>query len=210
MKADTSPSPTRRVTDAPTRMFHWLFALCFTGAYLTSESERVQVVHAAFGYTMVALLVFRLIYGWLGPRPVRWSSVITKLKSGWAWCRTFQLQDVSAANLRSAQNFALVLATSCLLVLAVPLILSGHVLYVGASDWLESVHELVANIMLLLVLAHVGLLLLISVLRNTNLAIPMWRGRVLGAGPDLVSTPRVWLAFVLFMISCAFGLWSAL
>ncbi len=210
MITDESPSPTRRVADAPTRMFHWLFALCFTGAYLTSESERVQVVHATFGYTMVALLVFRLVYGWLGPRPVRWSSVITKLMSGWAWCRTFQFQDVFSANFRSAQNFALILATSSLLVLAVPLILSGHMLYVGTSDWLEAVHELMANFMLLLVLAHLGLLLLVSILRGMNLALPMWRGRMPGAGPDLIATPRVWLAVVLLMVSSAFGLWSVL
>ena len=210
MKADTCPSPTRRVTDAPTRMFHGLFALCFTGAYFTSESERVKVAHATFGYTMAALLLFRLLYGWLGPRSVRWSSIITKLKSGWVWCRNFQLQDLSAAYLRSAQNFALVVATSGSLILAVPLILSGHVLYVGTSDWLESAHEMVANIMLLLVLAHLGLLVLIGVLRDTNLAMSMWRGRVPGAGPDLVAAQRVWLAWVLLMISSAFGLWSAL
>jgi hypothetical protein len=27
----------RRVVDAPTRMFHWLFALCFAGAYITAD-----------------------------------------------------------------------------------------------------------------------------------------------------------------------------
>lgn len=210
MITNKSTSPTRRVADAPTRMFHWLFAMCFTGAYLTSASERVQVVHAAFGYTMVALLVFRVLYGWLGPRPVQWTSVITKLLSGWAWCRTFRLQDALSTNFRSAQNFALVLATCSLLVLAVPLTLSGHVMYVGTSDWLEAVHEITANFMLLLVLAHLGLLLLISILRGTNLAIPMWRGRVPGAGPDLVATSRVWLAIFLLMASCAFGLWSVL
>jgi len=210
MIADKVTTPSRRVTDAPTRMFHWLFALCFTGAYLSSESERAQVLHAVFGYSMVALLAFRLIYGWLGPLPVRWSSLIKKLMSGWGWCRSFQLIDLFGANLRSAQNFALVLATCSLLVLSVPLIFSGHMLYDGTSEWLEAVHELVANLMLLLVLAHLSLLLLISILRGTNLAIPMWRGRVPGAGPDLVTTPRVWLAFLLLMISSAFGLWSVI
>ena len=110
----------------------------------------------------------------------------------------------------SAQNFAMVLATCCLLILSVPLILSGHVLYVGILDWPESVHELVANIMLLLVMVHLGLLVLVSVMRGTNLAIPMWRGRVSGRGPDLVATPRNWLAFVLLMVACGFGLWAAL
>ena len=190
MIADTALSTTRRVTDAPTRMFHWLFALCFTGAYLTSESERVQIVHAAFGYTIIALLVFRLIYGWLGPRSVRWSSVITKLKA--------------------AKNFSLVWTTSCLLVLPAPLILSGHVLYVGTSDWLEEVHGFVANMMLLMVLAHLGSLVLISIWRGANLALPMWRGRVPGRGPDLITRPRVWLAVLLLTGSAVFGLWSVL
>ena len=210
MIADKPKTPSRRVTDAPTRMFHWLFALCFTGAYFSSESERMQVLHAAFGYTMVGLLAFRLLYGWLGPLPVRWSSIIKKLMSGWAWYRSFQLTKLFGSNLRGAQNFALVLATSSLLVLSVPLILSGHVLYVGSSDWLEAAHELLANFMLLCVLAHLALLLLISILRGTNLAMPMWRGRVPGTGPDLVFSPRLGLALGLLIVSSAFGLWAVL
>ena len=142
----TSLGTTRRVVDAPTRMFHWLLALCFVGAYLTSESERLQVVHAAFGYSMLALLVFRLLYGWLGPRPVRWTSLATRLRSGWAWCRSLRSpKNVFGMNSRAGQNFALVLATSGLLVLPMPLLLSGHVLYTGSADWLEEVHELAAN-----------------------------------------------------------------
>lgn len=204
------PKTTRRVVDAPMRLFHWLFALCFTGAYLTSESERVQQLHAALGYTIVALLVFRLAYGWLGPRPVQWSSLLTKLRSGWIWCRSLRsLDSLSGTNFRSGQNFALVLATSGLLALAVPLLLSGHVLYVDSADWLEEVHEFTANTMLLLVLAHLSLLLVLSVLRGTNLARPMWKGDVVGTGPDLVAHARVWLALVLLVCAAAFGVWAA-
>lgn len=205
----TSSGVTRRVVDAPTRMFHWLLALCFVGAYLTSESERLQVAHAAFGYTMLALLVFRLLYGWLGPRPVRWTSLATRLRSGWVWCRSLRsLKDVFGVNFRAGQNFALVLATSALMVLPVPLLLSGHVLYVGTADWLEEVHEFMANSMLMLVFVHLGLLLVLSVLRGNNLALPMWRGRVPGAGPDLVASSRVWLALALLLCSGAFGVWA--
>lgn len=208
----STPLPvSRRVADAPTRMFHWLFALCFTGAYLTSESERVQLLHAAFGYTMLALLAFRLVYGWLGPRPVRWSSLTTKLRSGWAWARSLRdWQDVLGCNFRSGQNFALVLATSGLMLLPLPLLLSGHVMYVGSAEWLEKAHEFMANTMLLLVMAHLGLLLALSVWRRTNLALPMWCGRVPGVGPDLVASARVWLAFALLVLSGAFGLWAVL
>ena len=206
-----SSTATRRVVDAPTRMFHWLLALCFTGAWLTSESERWQVVHAALGYTMLALLVFRLLYGWLGPRPVRWTSWATKLRSGWTWCKSLRrVSDVWDVNFSAGQNFGLLLATTGLMVLPLPLLLSGHVLYVGSADWLEDVHEAMADAMLLLVFAHLGLLLVTSVLRGTNLALPMWRGRVTGSGPDLVASARVWLAIVLLVASVGFGFWAVL
>lgn len=209
MSPTLAPKATRRVVDAPTRLFHWLFALCFVGAYLTSESERVQQFHAAFGYTMVALLVFRVLYGWLGPRPVRWSSLLTKLRSGWTWCRSLRsLDSVWGTQARAGQNLALVLATTGLLLLAVPLLLSGHVLYVDSTDWLEEVHEFAGNTMLLLVFAHLAGLLVLSVLRGTNLARPMWRGHVAGAGPDLVARPRYWLAVLLFVGAVAFGVWA--
>src|SRR5574343_437826 len=68
----------RRITDAPTRLFHWAFATCFIGAYLSSDSERLLKIHAAMGYSMVVLLVFRLLYGWFGPRPMRWSALRSK------------------------------------------------------------------------------------------------------------------------------------
>ena len=70
----TQPVPpankaTRLVVDAPMRMFHWLFALSFVGAYVTADSERWRLVHVTLGYTMAGLLVFRLLYGLLGPEP---------------------------------------------------------------------------------------------------------------------------------------------
>lgn len=208
MIAVTSGVRTRRVTDAPTRMFHWMFALCFSGAYLTSESERFQIIHAGFGYSIVSLLIFRFFYGWLGPRSVRWASVMTKLKSGWAGCNTLHLRSVRTANLKTLHNFVRVLTTSNLLALSVPLLWSGHVLYVGSSNWLEEVHAFAANTMLLGVLMHLFLLLGGGVARGTNLAAPMLYGKVPGSGPDLVCASRLWLAIALMLTSCAFGFWA--
>ena len=58
---------TRKVIDAPTRIFHWGFALCFLGAYITSESEKLRLVHVTLGYTMAGLFAFRIIWGLVGP-----------------------------------------------------------------------------------------------------------------------------------------------
>ena len=65
------PSPSRRVKDAPTRITHWLMAICFFVAYITSEGETFRLLHVTMGYTLFGLVVFRLIYGIVGPRQAR-------------------------------------------------------------------------------------------------------------------------------------------
>jgi hypothetical protein len=45
----SAAAPGRLVTDAPTRMFHWLFALSFLGAYLTADGEHWRLLHVTLG-----------------------------------------------------------------------------------------------------------------------------------------------------------------
>ena len=33
------------VWDAPVRVFHWLLVLCFAGAWMTADSERLRLAH---------------------------------------------------------------------------------------------------------------------------------------------------------------------
>ena len=62
------------VWDLPTRLFHWLLAASFAGAWLTSESERFADVHAMLGYTMVLLVAFRILWGVAGTRYARFAA----------------------------------------------------------------------------------------------------------------------------------------
>ena len=63
--ADAKPASSRgrRVVDAPIRMFHWLFALSFVGAYVTADGERWRAMHVTLGYLFAGLLVLRVLYG---------------------------------------------------------------------------------------------------------------------------------------------------
>lgn len=75
---------------------------------------------------------------------------------------------------------------------------------VGLGDELiEALHELVANLMLMLILGHLLLLLIQSLIKRANLAAPMLSGinPSLGPGPDLVVKQRAWLAGLL-VIGC--------
>ena len=211
-------APSRRVTDAPTRMFHWLFALCFAGAYATADGEHWRLLHVTLGYTMAGLLGFRLLYGIFGPRTSGLGLLGRKLAGAPAWLRSLpQATSVTQINWRQGQNLLMALAIVLLLALVVPLTLSGYATY---NDWgaalggnwmgeaMEEVHEFFGNALLLVVLAHIALIAGLSVLRRKNQALPMLTGRVEGKGPDLVRKNRTWLAALLLIATLAFGAWQ--
>lgn len=203
-----SPRRSRLTVDAPTRAFHWLFALCFAGAWLTAESERWRQVHETLGYTFGGLLAFRLVYGLIGPRQVR-LGMLWRRASGWREL----LGRTPGAQLKLQRVATLGLGTALIALLAVaaPLVLSGHA---GQADWwgladpLEELHELFANAAMALVLAHLGLIALLSVWRRRNLAAPMLTGRTPGPGGDVVKANRLWLGALVLAACGGFVGWQ--
>jgi cytochrome b len=210
-RAATVPAASRLVTDAPTRMFHWLFALSFVGAYLTAESEHWRLLHVTLGYGFAGLLVFRLLYGLLGPRQAGLGLLWRKLGAAPAWVRS--LRAGVPIQWRQGQNLTMALAVVLMLALVVPLTLSGYATYNDwgdglGGDWLEEAHELLGNAFLAVVIAHLGLIALLSALRRQNQALPMFTGRVAGSGPSPVRHNRAWLAALLLLAVLAFGAWQ--
>lgn len=209
-----APTPTRRVVDAPMRMFHALFAASFLGAYLTAESEHWRLLHVSLGYTFAGLLGFRVLYGVFGPAQVRLGALWRRVVGLPAWLRTLRgAPSLAAVNWRQGQNLAMGLAIVSMLALVLPLVLSGYGSYnewgdaLGGDLW-EEAHEFFGNAFLAVVLAHLGLIAGLSVLRRQNLALPMLTGRVRGAGPNLVRHNRAWLAGLLLLAVLGFGVWQ--
>lgn len=51
-----------------TRIVHWLFALSFTLAFVSSCYENALHSHVAFGFIFLIMIVYRIIWGFVGPR----------------------------------------------------------------------------------------------------------------------------------------------
>lgn len=210
-----SPPNKRLVIDAPTRMFHWLFALSFSGAYLTADSDHWQLLHVTLGYTMAGLLGLRLLYSVCSPRTSGLGLLWRKLSGGPAWLRTVLAQSLSVQPIRWSQglHIAMAVTIALLLALVVPLTLSGYATYQDwgrflGSDWMEEVHGFFGEAMLCAVLAHIALIAALSAVRRKNQALPMLTGRVEGPGPDWVKNNRSWLAALLLLAVLAFGAWQ--
>lgn len=66
-----------RVWDLPLRLFHWALVLCVTGLLVTSQiGGEAMVWHFRFGYAVITLLLFRLIWGFVGGHWSRFSSFV--------------------------------------------------------------------------------------------------------------------------------------
>src|ERR1700748_1789730 len=66
-----------RVWDLPTRVFHWALALCVVGSFTSGYiGGNAMAWHLRFGYAAFALLLFRLVWGFVGGRWSRFASFV--------------------------------------------------------------------------------------------------------------------------------------
>ena len=63
----------------PTRLFHWMLVISLVGAYIAEEDY--LTLHVALGYTAGILIVFRLIWGLVGPKHAHFRDFPVGLKS---------------------------------------------------------------------------------------------------------------------------------
>ena len=209
-----APGAGRLTVDAPTRVFHWLFAASLVGTYLTGDSEWWRSVHIACGYMMVALIAFRLVYGLIGPRHVRLSALLRRA-TGWSdWVRSLKPGQRVAG--RPAPQLQHLFTASVVLLLMgwiIPVFITG---YAALHEWdrllggelLEALHEFFANGFLLLIALHLVGLVVFSLIRRRNLAWPMLTGRTPGSGPSLIQRNRVWLGWLLTVAVLTVGAWE--
>lgn len=83
--ASGSSTPTR-VWDLPTRLFHWALAVAVIGMIGTGLGG-VMEWHFRIGYVVLSLLLFRLLWGFVGGRWSRFASFIYAPRSVGAYLR---------------------------------------------------------------------------------------------------------------------------
>ena len=70
------------VWDIPVRLFHWLLVLCLFGQWLTAEVlEDAMDIHFYIGYFALGLIIFRLIWGFVGTKYAKFNSFISGPKA---------------------------------------------------------------------------------------------------------------------------------
>lgn len=193
------------VWDVPTRVFHWLLAVSFAGAFLTAESERYRDIHVLLGYTLLGLIAFRLLWGFAGSRYARFRSFL------------FKPGEIAAyvASLLKARpkhyvghNPAGSVAVFALLALGLACGMTGVILFQDiGGDVLEEAHEMTAFVMLTIVALHVAGVLVSSVMHRENLVRSMITG-FKSAHPNAgIRRAHAWLGVI--MLAAVLAFWIA-
>lgn len=64
-----------KIWDSPTRLFHWALVINLVAAWYTIENRMIEL-HEIAGHTLIALLVFRVCWGFVGSTTARFSHFI--------------------------------------------------------------------------------------------------------------------------------------
>lgn len=191
-----------KVWDAPTRVFHWLMVLSFAVAYFTAESERWRLVHVTFGYTLGALVVFRLVWGVAGTRYARFAGFVTGPAQVVRYLKSLLTQSPEH---HIGHNPAGAVAIVALLALGLLQLCSGWAVYNDwGGEWLEELHELSANAMLAVIAVHVAGVASASFMHRENLVRAMVTGFKNGLPAQGIVGTRRWVALLLMVGALAF------
>ncbi len=195
-----------KVWDLPVRLVHWLIALCFTGAYLTAESESWRLLHVTLGYTMGGLIAFRVIWGMIGTRYARFSEFVRSPSAVFQYLRSLLTKSPEHF---TGHNPAGAIAVLLLLGLGAAISVSGYALYNDlGGDWVEEAHELLANTMLAIVFVHIAAVLISSHLHKENLPLAMITGKKRRAASAAITSTWRSIALVILLAVFAFWVWQ--
>lgn len=185
-----TPETSRQIWDPALRLFHWLLAVAVIGAWLLGHFGPLQMTwHFWLGYTVIGLLIFRLIWGLVGPRNARFASFVKGPRAVLAYARTLPARravQVTGHNpLGGWSVLALLLALSAQVLTGLFLdpedyINTGPLAGWVSTDWNRlalSWHHRLAWLVAALVVLHIGAIVFYRLWKREDLVTPMITGR---------------------------------
>lgn len=210
-RTDPGTSGKLRVWDPLVRVFHWGLVAAFATAWLTADE--LQPVHEIAGYTVAGLVAFRLIWGFAGSRYARFSQFIKGPAATLAYLgdmmRGKERRYLGHNPAGAAMIVALLVTLSAtaftgwLIEEPERVAMLPDLPQIVAPAWadddddgarvgaraeadgpLKEAHEVLANLLLLLVVLHIAGVAVESYRQRENLALAMVTGDKRAPGPD--------------------------
>jgi cytochrome b len=176
-----------RVWDAPTRLFHWLIVLLIAASYVTVQKNWMGM-HLLSGYAMLTLLIFRIVWGFVGSDTSRFARFLRSPLAGLRHLAHFTRREPDDEVGHNEAGGWMVLAMLLAIAVQVGTGLFSNddgategplAKYVekATSDKLSGVHGLNFNILLGFIALHILAIIAYAVVKRHDLVRPMFTGK---------------------------------
>lgn len=90
------------IWDLPTRLFHWLLVLAFSGSFIFAKLGNDYIEwHLRCGYVVLALLTFRLMWGLIGTRYALFKSLNLHPRDVWQYGKSLAAPKANENGLKT-------------------------------------------------------------------------------------------------------------
>lgn len=205
------------VWDLPLRLFHWLLVLLVVVSVTSATiGGNAMQIHMLSGYTILALLLFRILWGFFGSTHARFSSFVRSPAAAFAYLRG--KADCGHLGHNPAGAWSVVFMLTVLLVQAgTGLFANDDIATEGPlaklvskalSDRITAIHHLNLKLLLALIGLHLAAIAYYFFGKRENLVKPMLTGfkDAAGRGDAAQHTASPWLAAIL-LAACAGGVY---
>lgn len=208
-----------RIWDLPVRLFHWaLVVLIAVSWWSGEEGGNAMEWHLYSGYTILTLLLFRILWGIVGSETARFASFLTGWQEAHAYlAELFGAKAKPSFGHNAAGGWMVLLMILATLVQAVTgLFVSddegtegplNHLISGAVGDFLGEIHETAFDVLLALVAVHVAAVFFYRFVKKDDLVRPMLTGYkkiVSGVTMPTLKFQPIWLALI--MLAMAFGI----
>jgi len=201
------------VWDLPTRLFHWTLVVLITLQYLSGEFGLLSMEwHYWLGYATLALIVFRVLWGFAGSQTSRFSAFVRGPREVVRYARASLHGRADAiVGHNPLGGWSVLLMLTSIVVQSVSGLFSSDDLVESGpfaaqvSDatikWMTRIHNINRYVLLLLIVLHITAVLLHWAMRRENLVAPMLHGRGRDDRANPIRVVSAWRALALLILS---------
>ena len=203
------------VWDIPTRLFHWSLLVLVVSAFVTAKiGGNAMVWHGRIGLAILGLLVFRIVWGFVGSTYARFlqfvrgpGAILAYLRGEWQGLGHNPLGALSVLGLLgilAAQAATGLFAND-------DIAFEGYLLPLVGSELsgkITGIHHLLEKVLMMLVVLHVGTIVFYARVKKHNLVKPMISGWAEGAAEQSAQGGNA-VALIVAVLVAATAVWAA-
>ncbi len=189
---------TYRVWDLPTRLFHWALVILIALQWASAEFNLLAMEwHLRCGYAILGLVLFRIAWGFVGSQSARFAEFVTGPRRIAAYLPlALSREPDTSPGHNPLGGWSVLALTGVVLAQAITgLFASDDIALFGplaervdakVMDWMTDAHKLLPDVLIALIVLHIGAVAYHALWKGENLIGAMLSGRKrLPADPGL-------------------------